>query len=75
LRPSAAFAWSGRRFGSSSIVTARRIKETAHASEQQRPDVARAREQWVDEQPELDPERLIFIDESGLFNKMARLRG
>lgn len=34
-----------------------------------------AREAWFDEQAELDPEKLIFIDESGLNTKMARLRG
>ncbi len=34
-----------------------------------------AREQWVDGQNDLDPERLIFIDESGLSTNMARLRG
>lgn len=50
-------------------------KKTAHASEQQRPDVARRREAWFDAQPDLDPERLIFVDESGASTKMARLRG
>ena len=34
-----------------------------------------ARENWVDDQADLDPEHLIFIDESGLSTKMARLRG
>ena len=34
-----------------------------------------AREAWFDGQPDLDPERLIFIDETGLNTKMARLRG
>jgi transposase len=37
--------------------------------------VARRREAWFDAQPELDPERLIFVDESGASTKMARLRG
>jgi transposase len=37
--------------------------------------VKAARENWFEGQPELDPERLIFIDESGLSTKMARLRG
>ena len=50
-------------------------KKTAHASEQDREDVAAARETWQEAQPEFDPERLIFIDESGLNTKMARLRG
>ena len=30
---------------------------------------------WFEEQPDLDPERLIFIDETGLNTKMARLHG
>lgn len=34
-----------------------------------------ARERWFAGQTQLDPERLIFIDESGLSTKMARLRG
>ena len=34
-----------------------------------------ARENWFDGQDDLDRERLIFIDESGLSTKMARLRG
>ena len=50
-------------------------KKTAHASEQQRPDVVARRQAWFDGQPELDPERLIFIDETGASTKMARLRG
>ena len=50
-------------------------KKTAHASEQERADVKAARGNWVDGQHDLDPERLIFIDESGLSTKMARLRG
>lgn len=34
-----------------------------------------AREAWFETQPDLDPERLIFIDETGLNTKMDRLRG
>ena len=34
-----------------------------------------ARKAWTENQANLDPERLIFIDESGLSTKMARLRG
>jgi len=37
--------------------------------------VKAARENWVDSQHDLDPEHLVFIDESGLSTKMARLRG
>ncbi len=35
----------------------------------------RRREAWFESQLELDPERLVFIDETGLNTKMARLRG
>ena len=50
-------------------------KKTAHAAEQDRPDVLAAREAWFDAQPDLDPERLVFIDETGATTKMARTRG
>ncbi len=50
-------------------------RKTAPASEQARPDVERRRQAWFAGHPELDPERLIFIDESGASTKMARLRG
>jgi len=50
-------------------------KKTGHASEQQRPDVLARRQAWFDRQIDLDPERLIFIDETGASTKMARLRG
>lgn len=33
------------------------------------------RRAWFDGQPDLDPARLVFIDETGLSTKMARLRG
>ena len=51
------------------------FKKTAHASEQERPDVAARREAWFEAQSELDPEHLVFIDETGASTKMARLRG
>ena len=50
-------------------------KKTAHASEQQRDDVRAARQAWFDGQPELDPAKLVFIDETGASTKMARLHG
>jgi transposase len=37
--------------------------------------VARRRQAWFDAQPDLDPQRLVFIDETGASTKMARLRG
>jgi transposase len=45
------------------------------AAEQDRPDVAAARKAWADGQAKLDPDRLIFIDETGTSTNMARLRG
>jgi len=50
-------------------------KKSGHAAEQEREDVAAARGAWAEAQPELDPGRLIFIDETWLNTKMARLRG
>lgn len=33
------------------------------------------REAWFEDQLDLDPERLVFVDETGVNTKMARLRG
>ena len=52
-----------------------RSKKTAHACERDRPDVRAAREAWFDGQLDLDPERLVFIDETSASTKMARLYG
>ena len=35
----------------------------------------RRREAWFESQPDLEPERLVFIDETGADTKMARRRG
>ena len=37
--------------------------------------MAARRRAWFAAQPDLDPERLVFIDETGASTKMARLRG
>lgn len=50
-------------------------KKSGHASEQERDDVAVARQSWFEAQPDLDPGQLVFIDETWLNTKMARLRG
>lgn len=50
-------------------------KKSAHALEQDRPDILKRRRAWFDSQPDLDPAKLVFIDETGLSTKMARLRG
>lgn len=43
--------------------------------EQERPALLKQRQEWFDEQLDLDPEKLVFIDETGLNTKMARIRG
>jgi transposase len=50
-----------RRF---SRATRSRAKKTAHASEQDRPDVLKRRQAWFESQFDLDPDRLVFIDET-----------
>ena len=51
------------------------LKKTLKADEQNRPDVALAREQWVEAQPAMDARHLVFIDESAAKTNMTRLRG
>ena len=46
-------------------------KKSAHASEQERPDIVKRREDWFEGQPDLDPERLVFIDETWASTNMA----
>jgi len=50
-------------------------KKSLHAAEQQRPDVAAAREVWRERQPSLDPDRLVFIDETWATTNMTRRYG
>jgi transposase len=45
------------------------------AAERDRPDVARRRAQWAKYQGRIDPERLVFIDETWTKTNMAPLRG
>jgi hypothetical protein len=63
------------RSGGSSTVTGSRAKKTAHAAEQNRPDILKRRKAWFDGQLDLDPSRLVFIDETAASTKMARLYG
>jgi transposase len=51
------------------------LKKTAHAAEQRRGDINAAREDWFEGQIDLDPERLVFIDETSANTKMSRLYG
>jgi transposase len=50
-------------------------KKTAHASEQDRPDILKRRRAWFEGQPDLDPERLVFVDETWASTSMARRHG
>ena len=50
-------------------------KKSLHASEQDRPDVARRRAQWKKYQGRLDPARLVFIDETWAKTNMTRSHG
>ena len=50
-------------------------KKTGHAEEQERPDVLAKRLEWRSEMQRLIPERLVFLDETGLNTRMARRRG
>lgn len=52
-----------------------RKKKTGHPSEQDREDVAAAREKWFEGQPDLDPLKLVFLDETALSTAMARRFG
>lgn len=52
-----------------------RYKKTLHASEQEREDVKLKRQQWLEELPDLDPFRLVFLDESSAKTNMTRQRG
>ena len=57
------------------IVTRSHSKKTLHAAEQDRPDVAAARADLKAEQPALNAQRLVFIDETGVTTKMVRHYG
>jgi hypothetical protein len=50
-------------------------KKTAHAAEQDRPDILKRREACRQGRGELDPARLVFIDETWASTNMARKRG
>ena len=50
-------------------------KKSAYAAEQNRPDVREEREDWFEGQLDLEPERLVFVDESFATTNMARRYG
>src|SRR5437879_13638565 len=63
------------RYGGSLPPKASASKKIVHAAEQERPDIVEARAAWKEDQPALDPARLVFIDETGTSTNMARSRG
>jgi hypothetical protein len=52
-----------------------RKKKTGHAIEQDRPHVLKQRHDWFDGQLDLEPERLVFIDEPWTATNMTRSHG
>ncbi len=50
-------------------------KKVLTASEQQRPDVAEKRAAWRVKQASLDPDKLVFLDETWAKTNMTRPRG
>ena len=49
--------------------------KTAHALEQEREDTLKRRQDWFNDQHDLAPRCLVFIDETSLSTKMERLQG
>jgi len=50
-------------------------KKTCHAVEQDRPDVLKKRLDWFEGQLDLDPDTLVFIDETWTATNMDRSHG
>jgi transposase len=50
-------------------------KKSQRAAEQDRADIAQARQQWRAQQAEWRPDNLVFVDETGASTKMTRLYG
>jgi transposase len=50
-------------------------KKSLHASEQDRPDVLEKREAWFEGQLDLDPNKLVFVDETWATTNLAPLYG
>ncbi len=50
-------------------------KKTLRASEQEREDIKQQRENWQEFQANVEPGRLVFLDESGVKTNMTRLYG
>ncbi len=66
---------AGRRSGDFASATGSLSKKSLHAAEQERPDVAEARHRYIVRQPALDPEHLVFLDETAATTKLTRPHG
>jgi transposase len=73
--PSAASRLTIDRCGTSFTPRSSASKKTVIASERDRPDIARRRARWAKRQKQIEPERLVFIDETWTKTNMAPLRG
>ena len=69
--PSTGSPSAAPRSGGSSVAARSRSKKSAHAVEQSRPDIL-SRRSWSKSQLDLDPARLVFLDETWAITKMAR---
>src|SRR6185295_3242572 len=49
-----------------------RAKKTLRAQEQDRPDIVAARASWCAELAKIDPQHLVFLDESGIDTRLTR---
>jgi hypothetical protein len=61
--------------GASSAATGSRSEKSAHACDRGRVDVLKRREDWFDGQLNLNPDRLVSIDETWASTNMTRKRG
>src|SRR3974390_737785 len=75
LRTSAPSSSHATRCGASLGVPASALKKTLHASEQERPDVARRRQWWQRFHKRLPSEHLVFVDETWTKTNMTRTHG
>src|ERR1700731_3381417 len=63
------------RFGDSLPRRKITLKKIVCAAEQDRPDLAAERMRWQEDQKQLDPKRLVFIDETWAKTNMAPTHG
>src|ERR1700692_943200 len=63
------------RFGDSSPRRRSPLKKIVCVAEQDRPDIAAERTRWQEDQKQLDPKRLVFIDETWAKTNMAPTHG